>query len=41
MSEHDEAERQSQRQMDLEDELEIGQDPVQRGAGGSARSSGP
>ncbi|KAI5466931.1 acyl CoA binding protein-domain-containing protein [Mariannaea sp. PMI_226] len=31
MSEHDEAELQSQRQMDLEDELEIGQDPVQRG----------
>ncbi|KAH7157045.1 acyl CoA binding protein-domain-containing protein [Dactylonectria macrodidyma] len=31
MSEHDEAELQSQRQMDLEDELE-GQNPVQRGS---------
>ncbi|KAK7417134.1 Autophagy protein 37 [Neonectria punicea] len=32
MSEHDEAELQSQRQMDLEDEQDTGQDPIQRGS---------
>lgn len=32
MSEHDEAELESQRQMDMEDEIEQGQDPVRRGS---------